>query len=195
MPVDICCSACRVNCRCCCSTKYGANYSTPCISCAALGVQPASVQKCMGCIARASKVACNDNSYPYTCWNPQTSGSTSCSTCASSASHYESCVSCVERKPFSSSCAGCASLGDAAKQATCYNCTKAAGLPGSTCYDCINYLTDARAVEQCAQCAMDTRAPADGRQCCYGWVVFASGVWASQRATGMAPLAGAVTVM
>eukprot|EP00882_Tetradesmus_deserticola_P016528 GHRQ01017658.1.p1 GENE.GHRQ01017658.1~~GHRQ01017658.1.p1 ORF type:complete len:482 (+),score=110.57 GHRQ01017658.1:712-2157(+) len=151
-----------------CSAKYGANYSTACISCAALGKQAASVQKCMGCIARASKVACSNTSYNPTCWNPQRGGSTSCSACASSAADYESCVSCIERKPYSDSCAGCATLSDAAKQAKCYNCTKAAGLPGSTCYDCSQYLTDDKAVEQCHQCATNTKAPVDGRQWCFG---------------------------
>jgi hypothetical protein len=151
-----------------CSTKHGANYSTPCVTCAALGAQPANVQKCMSCIARASKVACSDNSYPYTCWNPQNSGSTSCSTCATSAKDYETCVVCLERKPFSDSCVSCSFLKDATKQAKCYNCTKAAGLPGTTCYDCVNYLTDAKAVEQCHQCAMNTKAPVEGRQWCYG---------------------------
>jgi hypothetical protein len=163
-----CCFVCRTCSYCSCSIKYGANYSTPCVTCAALGAQPANVQKCMSCISRASKVACSDNSYPYTCWNPQNSGSTSCSTCATSAKDYETCVACLERKPFSDSCVSCSFLKDATKQAKCYNCTKAAGLPGTTCYDCVNYLTDAKAVEQCHQCAMNTKAPVDGRQWCYG---------------------------
>jgi hypothetical protein len=162
------CSACHACCCDSCSTKYGANYSSPCISCAALGAQPTNVQKCMGCIDRASKVACSDTSYPYTCWNPQYSGSSSCATCTTAANNYEACVSCLERKPYSDSCATCSLLKDAAKQARCYNCTRAAGLPGTTCYDCLNYLTDAKAVEQCIKCATNTKAPVDGRQWCYG---------------------------
>ncbi|WIA30643.1 hypothetical protein OEZ86_000718 [Tetradesmus obliquus] len=150
-----------------CSTKYGANYSTPCVSCAALGAQPANVQKCMGCIARASKVACSDTGYPRTCWNPQNSGS-DCASCTTDAKDYETCVSCVARKPYSDSCVSCSFLKDAAKQAKCYNCTKAAGLGGTACYDCLNYLTDAKAVDQCLSCATNTKAPVDGRQWCFG---------------------------
>lgn len=164
--LNICCSA-RLQRHCSCSTKYGANYSTPCVSCAALGAQPANVQKCMGCIARASKVACSDTGYPRTCWNPQNSGS-DCASCTTDAKDYETCVSCVARKPYSDSCVSCSFLKDAAKQAKCYNCTKAAGLGGTTCYDCLNYLTDAKAVDQCLSCATNTKAPVDGRQWCFG---------------------------
>jgi hypothetical protein len=158
--------ACVVCCFSPCSNKYSADYQSACVSCAGLGSQPGNVQKCMGCIARASKVACSDTN-PDKCWSPIMNGGT-CLTCATSATDYETCVSCLERQPYSDSCGYCPLLEDAAQQAKCFNCTKVAGLPYSTCYDCMNFLEDETAVDQCRQCATNTQAPVEGRQWCYG---------------------------
>jgi hypothetical protein len=94
-----------------CSNKYGGDYESACVSCALLGSQPANVQKCMGCLARASKVACSDMSAP--CWNPIMDSST-CTSCTTDAKDYETCVACLERQPYSESCGYCPLLEDAA---------------------------------------------------------------------------------
>lgn len=150
-----------------CSNKYGSSYTTTCTSCAMLAAQPGAVDQCLACVARASKVACAESTWPPTCWNPE--GATSvCATCATTAKDYETCVKCVERKPYSDSCSGCGSLQDANQQKKCYDCVKTAGSPTSACYDCISYLKDPKQVDQCYACIANPKTTPEGRQWCFG---------------------------
>lgn len=150
-----------------CSNKYGAAYTNVCTQCAALDGKPGAADKCLACVARASKVACSANGYPPTCWNPE-SASSACATCASTAANYETCVSCLEHRPYSSDCETCGSLSDVAKQTKCYNCVKSAKSFTTACSDCLNYLTDSKQVDQCYACVANPKTSAEGRQWCFG---------------------------
>eukprot|EP00879_Flechtneria_rotunda_P001367 GHRR01001518.1.p1 GENE.GHRR01001518.1~~GHRR01001518.1.p1 ORF type:complete len:400 (+),score=52.66 GHRR01001518.1:287-1486(+) len=151
-----------------CTTRYGAHFSGPCTSCAGLAATAGAVTKCMACVARASKVACDSTIYPAGCWNPTAAGGTVCSTCVTSASDYESCVNCVERKPYTDDCVNCASFADTTKQSKCYHCNKKAGSPTTGCSDCLNYIREASGVDQCYQCLMNSKTTAEGKQWCFG---------------------------
>eukprot|EP00878_Enallax_costatus_P020676 GHUV01021865.1.p1 GENE.GHUV01021865.1~~GHUV01021865.1.p1 ORF type:complete len:402 (+),score=42.22 GHUV01021865.1:502-1707(+) len=150
-----------------CSNKYGPTYTNACTECAELDAKQGAVDKCLGCVARASKVACSDNGWPTTCFNPAT-GSGVCATCASTAYDYETCVKCVERKPFSQDCGSCGTLSDAVQQTKCYNCVKTATSYTTACFDCINYLKDSKQVDQCYACVANPKTSAEGRQWCFG---------------------------
>jgi hypothetical protein len=149
-----------------CSNKYGDDYKYACIECARLSSQPANMQKCMGCIARVSKVACSNEDAQ--CWNPRTADHSTCQSCTTDAKDSETCFACLKSQPYSDSCSSCLLLEDAAQQAKCYNCTKFAGLPDSTCYNCVKLLEDDKSVDQCLQCATNTKASVEGRSWCPG---------------------------
>lgn len=151
-----------------CTNKYGSSYSSACVNCGALGASSGNVQKCLTCLQRASRVACSQTAWPPVCWNPEGAGTSSCATCVTSAKDFEACVSCLERKPYTDSCTSCALLPDAARQARCYACAKASNSPYSSCTDCLTYLTDPKAVDQCLSCVTNPKALAEGKQWCWG---------------------------
>lgn len=132
-------------------------------SCSRLGAATGQVSKCLGCLEKASKVACSTVAFPQSCWNPETAGDV-CKTCASTAADYSSCVNCITSRPYSDSCSVCGSLTGQALQASCYGCVKAAASPFTGCSDCLSYLKDAKAQEQCLSCMTNPQTTSAGRQ-------------------------------
>jgi hypothetical protein len=151
-----------------CSKRLGPRYAQSCVACAALGSQqPQQVSKCLTCLDRMSKVACDSTGYLSGCWNPATKYS-ACATCASSASSYDMCVSCLLAKPLSENCEACTTITDSSKQAQCYKCSAAARHPGSGCTDCLSYLSDAGQAQQCIECLQSPKIGTEGKQWCFG---------------------------
>jgi len=151
-----------------CTSKLGGKYAQSCIACAMLGSQqPQGVSRCLSCLDKVSKVACDSTDYQAGCWNPTTKAA-SCATCASRVSSFDTCVSCLLSKPFSNNCEACTTIADGSKQAQCYKCSAAAAHPGSGCTDCLSYLADPGQVQQCLDCLTSPKTTAAGKQWCFG---------------------------